>query len=232
MNLDPNSGLRLHVNSFLSERREMRYIQSTMPRSSYSQFGEDAVLQSILPNKRGFYIDIGSGHPVLGSNTYSLYKLGWSGILVDPIPRNIALSRKLRGRDNIIQAAVGASKSESLIFYEFDPYHYSTTSLERAEEVKLAGHRVISTYSVDIIALSEIFDNYLPSGPSVMSLDVEGNELDVFSSNNWEIFAPDFIMVEDFGKPWIQRTAVQEFLGNKQYELHSVCGFSSIYVRG
>lgn len=209
----------------------MKHIHSIVPRESYSQFGEDAVLQSILPDECGFYIDIGSGHPVIGSNTYSLYRLGWSGILVDPIPRNVELSRKLRGRDDVIQAAVGTPKLQSVIFYEFDPYHYSTTSLERAEEVKSAGHQIISTYAINTLELKEIIQDHSLIGPSLMSVDVEGNELDVFRSNDWEVFSPDFILVEDFGKPWIEKTAVQEFLESKQYELHSICGFSSIYVR-
>ena len=55
----------------------------------YSQFGEDTILQKYLQEDKGFYLDIGSGDPVRGSNTFFLYKKGWSGILIDPLTRNM-----------------------------------------------------------------------------------------------------------------------------------------------
>ncbi len=55
---------------------------------SFSQFGEDAMLQSYLRDGPGFYVDVGSGSPTEGSNTYALYLRGWRGILIDPIASN------------------------------------------------------------------------------------------------------------------------------------------------
>ena len=45
----------------------------------YSQFGEDAKLKKYLSGEKGFYLDIGSGDPVKGSNTFNLYKMGGEG---------------------------------------------------------------------------------------------------------------------------------------------------------
>ena len=43
--------------------------------NSYSQEGEDLVLQRIFSEKKtGFYIDIGAHHPKRFSNTYFFYK--------------------------------------------------------------------------------------------------------------------------------------------------------------
>ena len=52
---------------------------------SYSQFGEDKVIRSFLPERFGNYLDIGAGHPVRKLNTFLLYKLGWHGTLIEPI---------------------------------------------------------------------------------------------------------------------------------------------------
>ncbi len=51
----------------------------------FSSDGEDYILQKIFSNlKNGYYIDIGSHHPILHSNTFLFYLNGWRGVCVDP----------------------------------------------------------------------------------------------------------------------------------------------------
>ncbi len=56
----------------------------------YSQLGEECVAINILERiarKRKitpYYVDIGGYHPILGSNTYKLYQLGWVGTVIEP----------------------------------------------------------------------------------------------------------------------------------------------------
>ena len=56
----------------------------------YSQCGEELILRSMLNSigKTGIgtFIDIGAHHPIHGSNTYYFYRLGWSGVNIDPTP--------------------------------------------------------------------------------------------------------------------------------------------------
>ena len=91
----------------------------------YSQTGEDRLIAKYLPEGTGKYLDIGAGLPIRGSNTYFLYKRGWSGVVLDPISLNIKLSRTFRPRDIRFQTCVGISETE-IFFYEFIPYGYST----------------------------------------------------------------------------------------------------------
>ena len=51
----------------------------------YSQFGEDKILNELIPNKftNGFYVDVGCFHPKKYSNTYILFRRGWRGINID-----------------------------------------------------------------------------------------------------------------------------------------------------
>ena len=87
----------------------------------YSQFGEDTILEKYLQEHKGFYLDIGSGDPVRGSNTFFLYKKGWSGILIDPLTHNIFSSKIIRRKDKTIQGLVGAT-NKSYPFFEMYPY--------------------------------------------------------------------------------------------------------------
>ena len=58
---------------------------------SYSQEGEDLILQRILPQEQvGFYIDVGAHHPFWYSNTALLYEKNWRGMNIDPSPDGIA----------------------------------------------------------------------------------------------------------------------------------------------
>jgi len=42
----------------------------------FSQYGEQSLISELVPSIPGSYLDIGSGRPVSGSNTYQLYRLG------------------------------------------------------------------------------------------------------------------------------------------------------------
>ena len=72
------------------------------PKKFYGQLSEDAILQTLWPEKKGFYLDIGCGNPIKTSNTYVFYKRGWRGIVIDPVSLNQKLFRILRPKDKFI----------------------------------------------------------------------------------------------------------------------------------
>src|SRR5688572_11149426 len=56
-----------------------------------SEIGQDKwVLGKVFPGvTNGFFLDVGSGHGTIGSNTKALEDLGWTGICVDPFPTHM-----------------------------------------------------------------------------------------------------------------------------------------------
>ena len=65
-------------------------------RRQYSQWGEDLEIIKFFSNKKtGTYLDIGCFHPFLLSNTYLLYKKGWTGINIDMNPTSIDLFKSV-----------------------------------------------------------------------------------------------------------------------------------------
>lgn len=56
-----------------------------------SLMGQDLwVLHSVFPDVAdGFFVDLGSANGVAISNTWALERRGWSGICIDPFPRNM-----------------------------------------------------------------------------------------------------------------------------------------------
>jgi FkbM family methyltransferase len=57
----------------------------------HSEFGQDKwVSEAVFPGvKDGFFLDVGSADGTIGSNTKALEQKGWTGICVDPFPRNM-----------------------------------------------------------------------------------------------------------------------------------------------
>lgn len=54
----------------------------------FGEIGQDKwVLERVFPGvTNGYFVDIGSGHGTIGSNSRALEERGWSGVCVDPFP--------------------------------------------------------------------------------------------------------------------------------------------------
>lgn len=203
---------------------------------SYSQWGKDSVISQFLHSKTGSYIDIGSGHPIKGNNTYFLYQRGWTGILIDPILYNSKLSKKHRPKDAFLQSIV-SNKTGNEQFWEFRNYGLSTSDSVRASSLLKQGEALNEKYNVKSISLNEIITKYLATNnnaPELLSIDVECLELQVLESNDWNIFRPKVICIEilnnDLQKEVLNDSKVFLFLSSKGYNLRASVGNSQIFV--
>lgn len=197
---------------------------------SYSQWAEDTLLQSLLSRELGSYVDIGSGLPYWGSNTYKLYRMGWRGILVDPLPKNIVLSKILRRRDISICSAVG-NTNKRVDVYEFKPYEYSTVKPEVYQNlINKSDVSFVRKRNIQMITLNELFSNLDFSKQVFLSIDAEGYEIEILEGNDWEKFKPNFICIEEWKNPINTQTPIRKLLESYQYRLEIYNGISSIYV--
>ena len=74
----------------------------------------------------------------------------------------------------------------------------STFDLTIANNVKLErGAKIVETLDIPTHRLDSLFDKYLNDRfIDFISIDVEGNELAVLKSNNWEKYNPSAIVIE------------------------------------
>lgn len=161
-------------------------------RLSFAQSGEDMILAAIFCNeKKGFYIDVGANNPFIQSNTYYFYRNGWNGINIDALPESMKAFRRYRKRDINIECAINDTE-DTLDYYLFSPSFYNTLSNENIDEIKkiadFIGVKKVKTYK-----LSDILDKYKISSIEFMSVDVEGFDLNVLKSNNWNKYRPKII---------------------------------------
>ncbi len=169
---------------------------------SYSQEGEDMVLNRYFQGKNsGFYVDIGAHHPKRFSNTYFFYKKAWCGINIDAMPGSMDQFKKTRKRDTNIEAAISDKKSE-LTYYAFDEPAINGFDKGVSEERIKGGQKLLFKKTIETVLLSEILEKNIRQNQTIdfMSVDVEGNDLNVIRSNNWEKFRPEIVLIESLNK--------------------------------
>ena len=174
---------------------------------SYSQEGEDRVLSSLLFKlhgaehiKDGFYVDVGAHHPYRYSNTCLFYRQGWHGINIDAMPGSMLAFKKQRPRDINLESGVGL-KAETLEFFVFNEPALNTFDESLAKARCNDVWHIKATVDVPVLPLSEILKKHVPKGQSIdfFSVDVEGFDLNVLQSNDWQKYRPLVVLVETLG---------------------------------
>jgi len=170
-------------------------------RDSFSQEGEDLLLERYLQDRKtGFYVDVGAHHPLRFSNTYRLYRRGWRGLNIDANPGSMAIFKRLRPRDINVEAAVSAEKG-MLTYYVFNEPALNTFDKERASATNGETYRIVDELRISTHPLSELLDQHVPNGIQIdlLTVDVEGFDVEVLESNNWERYIPEFVLIECLG---------------------------------
>ncbi len=179
---------------------------------SYSQFGEDAYLYAYFKGKtwqegkpmylpeKGFYVDVGAYSPTECSNTHAFYKHGWNGINIDATPGVMNGFDLLRKRDTNLNIAIG-NESKKLTFYSWGtPNVFNTADPELAQQrTKILGQKP-GEIKVQCLPLSEVLEKHMPSGINFnfLTVDVEGMDLEVLQSNNWQKYRPELVVAENY----------------------------------
>lgn len=171
---------------------------TTYSRESFSQEGEDLILERFLENKKaGFYVDVGAHHPMRFSNTYRLYLSGWRGLNIDANPGSMRMFRRSRPRDINVEAAVSQG-NRVLRYYVFNEPALNTFDRERALRITGGDYRIVKELNITTQPLWELLDRYVPKDTTIdlLTIDVEGFDYDVLLSNDWNRYTPEFILVE------------------------------------
>jgi FkbM family methyltransferase len=167
------------------------------PHLSWSQTGEDMILRDLLARQSdGMYIDIGAFHPRFGSNTYALYKRGWRGVNVDARPGSMVAFRWQRPGDTNLELAVG-SRPGMANLYVFNHDELSTLDPEWAKIQIDRGHVLKGQVTVEVVSLAALHERLgVAAEYELLTMDCEGRDADVLSSNDWDAYRPQIVVVE------------------------------------
>ena len=168
-------------------------------RKSYAMDGEDTAIN--LFNKKlekGFYVDIGAHHPIQRNNTHLLFKKGWEGINIDVNKFSIDLFNFLRPEDLNLQIAVSDKEGELSFFYQKKFSQLNTTNKKIANE---NFQKNFKEQQVKCQTIHNILTNskYQEVKIDFLNIDVEGAEMKVLKTLNFEIYDPKVICIEILG---------------------------------
>lgn len=161
-------------------------------RASYSQGGEDVIVlqlcQGNLPE--GPYVDIGANHPTRLSNTYLFYRMGKTGIAIDPATHLLKLHRMVRPHDKTLAVACGESPG----VLEFR--HAYTDVLSGFDSAGLKPSRVRQIEWVPVLPIDDILSIMLKDELFLVSIDVEGFDREVVRGGAKTLARSRFLIIE------------------------------------
>jgi len=199
-----------------SQRRLYKWEVQAVPRLNggglknngyHSQYGQDKLVAEILLPKlrNGIFVDIGAHDGVNLSNTlYFEENLGWTGIAIEPNPMVFDRLKQNRHCTTInagitdvtcqkkFRAVTGYAEMLSGLVIEQDDRYKERINNEVSEH---GGS--VSEIEVDCWNFNELMKNYGITKIDYLSIDVEGGELSIISSIDWDAVPISVVSVEN-----------------------------------
>ena len=211
-------------------------------KGTYSQAGEDMVIHFLLYElnlslEDITYLDLGANHAKFLSNTFHFYKRGIRGVLVEANPALISELKFYRHGDLILNRCIAEKSGDTVDFYVLNGDGLSTASKESAEEfiAKSAGLSIDRTVSIETISVNDVIENYMGKSPTILNIDIEGNEMEVLRSIDFEKYRPMIIVAEmiPYMMPFGVAKRSQEildFMEKIDYYEYAFSGINSVFV--
>lgn len=173
----------------------------------------DFKLNELINKENGFFIELGAYNGIDQSNTafFEFYK-NWTGILIEPSYDEYIKCVNNR-KNSIVLNCASVSNDYNNEFIEGDFNNGPMSSIN--------GSRVNGKIITKIKArtLESILDEYSNNkGIDLLSLDVEGYELNVLKGLNLKKYRPTYLLIEIYNNQYID---ICNFLFENQYKLHS-----------
>jgi FkbM family methyltransferase len=207
-------------------------------KKSYSQCGEDMILDFILENfniDQLNYLDIGTNDPKNLNNTYFFYKYKKAhGVLVEPNPALAARLKAERPRDILYNCGIGFNNKEEFAdYYLMDWHEFNTFSKEIAHETQefyKGKNNILKVEKIKLVGINQILEKHFSKGLDLLSLDVEGLDLVILESMDFNKYKPKVICVETKVVENKNAPEIAVFLTGKGYKLNSQTPINGIFV--
>jgi FkbM family methyltransferase len=202
-----------------------------------AQENEDVFLSELFEGKRtGRYIEVGAHDGQHLSVTLPFEALGWSGVLIEPVPANFNACKAARPASHVVHAALGPVGSTGTItfnevvgdthsgvmsYLETNPQHEQDLT---AKAAKVQPVEVPYTTMTQVLAAAPDPDQ--PYDFAV--IDVEGGEVGLFQGFDLSRFAPTVLIVEDKADP--ESSPVRPIIEAAGYVRATAIGINDVYV--
>ena len=176
----------------------------------YAQWGEDSWLEAHrrIP-AHGIFVDVGAGDGNRGSNSLYFENLGWSGLAIDADPRNAEAL-----------AARQCATSTYAIAAEPGPRRFGMYARKPSWSGLARSGPEYAPITVECVRLETLLTGQRIGSIDLLSIDVEGTELDVWDSFDHNLHPCRMIIIEyDDRHPQRTRNCIHRHLGVDQYRV-------------
>jgi len=204
-------------------------------RISFSQMGEDLILSALLRDRLKIdapsYLDIGAADPVAVNNSYLFYWKGSHGVLVEPNPTYVERLRAVRPRDVVVAAGVGVTEDAAADYFVIkDQPMLNTFSPELGEKHRKEG-RLERVVKMPLVPINALIAQHFTAAPDLLSIDVEGLDLAILQTLDFEKHRPPVVCAETKGPGYShEATPVATFLATKGYLVTAGTLYNTIFV--
>ena len=203
-----------------------------------AQFNEDKFILSLFEkNFKGKFLDVGCYHPTRHNNTFQMYKNGWSGINIDLNPLTIELFDFFRPRDININIGISDSENEKKLYF-LDEFNTQNTIDENQLNFLKNHHNIkekeIFEKNIKTKNINMILDEYKFYNIDFMNLDIEGHELQVLKTIDFDKIKIKYLCVEMIEHNNISLTnnnKIRILLNQNNYKLIKNFEYNYIYKK-
>ena len=166
----------------------------------FSQFGQDKIIKNYFfqNKKNGFFVEIGAFDGVLGSNCIHFEKsMNWEGIAIEP--SKIQFEKLSKNRNcKVLNAAISSTEKD----VEFIEVIEGLTQMSGIDDDNYSAKLIIENnkknkFNKNKMKTSTFEKSILTKEIDYLSIDIEGAELDVLKSINFQEYIIKVISVEN-----------------------------------
>jgi len=165
----------------------------------FSQNGEDFLLSRYFSAGSGVFVEVGCIDGKRFSNTYHFERRGWTGLCVEAHQGYIEMLKTNRPRSIVTSCAVAECDKDAAPFYANARGSLSSLDPTTEERWRRDYAPYFTGFQLQSVAqrtLTTLLKAY-PIGPvDVLSLDVEGSEVQALQGLDLRLFHPSVILVE------------------------------------
>ena len=184
---------------------------------------QQLVRQFFGNRKEGFYVDVGANHPTVDSQSWHLEQLGWTGLLLEPLPAYCAMLKSER-RGTVVQCACSSPENHGKKLNLISAGVHSTLN---ASPIAL-GASSQEIVEVDCRTLDSVLDEQkVAPGFDFISIDIEGHEMEMFKGFDLKRWKPRLVLLEDH----VVSHEKHNHMVSNGYRLILRTGLNSWYVR-
>lgn len=200
----------------------------------YGQFGTDRIIEEYCPNIQGTCIEIGAVDGVFISNSLHFEQIGWDALCIEPIP---SYYTKLKhNRKNALNYAISSKNEDNVDFTVVTMSSQNQSSISGLEiddrliesHTKLGLNPQSETIKVNTRRLDWCIENHFKNKTiDFISIDTEGNELDVLHSFDVNAYNTTLLIIENN----YNETDIEDYLKTKGWVKDKRVEVNDFYIK-